>query len=589
MKRILPLIILTATLLLCLTACHNHWYDEWFVTKIATCTEEGVRTRYCACGLSQTEVILPIEHRYVDGKCESCGAIKKEPECKHQNVDVLSLQNPTCTESGLTEGEKCSDCGEILLAQEKIDALGHNEITDTGTDATCTQNGLTEGKHCSVCNEIIVAQAVIDAKGHTEVIDASVSATCTQTGLTEGKHCSVCDEILIKQGIIPVVAHTYDDKYDESCNLCGFIRDAECAHRELDAIPGYAATCTEPGLTDGQKCKKCGEIITNQLVIDAKGHTEVIDPAVAPTCTETGLTEGKHCSVCDGVIVAQTVIDAKGHTEVIDEAVDATCTETGLTEGKHCSVCDEVIVAQTVIDAKGHTEVIDAAVDATCTETGLTEGKHCSVCDEIIVAQTVIDATGHSIVNGKCQNCDYKYSEGLEYTSKGNGTCYVSGIGSCTDTDIVIPETSPNNERVVAIGEDAFSDYDSLSSVVIPNSVTTIDYRAFYGCSNLSSVLIPDSVNYFGEAAFYGCHSSLYTEYDFVKYVRSGDNPYAVVIEVTNKNMSSYPINENTRIIAASAFVGCSRLTSIEIPDGVTAIGTSAFSNCDSLTSVVIP
>ena len=168
-----------------------------------------------------------------------------------------------------------------------------------------------------------------------------------------------------------------------------------------------AATCTETGLTEGSHCSVCGEILTAQEEIPAKGHTEVIDAAVAPTCTETGLTEGKHCSVCNEVLVAQTVVPAKGHTEVIDAAVAPTCTETGLTEGKHCSVCNEVLVAQTVVPAKGHTEVIDAAVAPTCTETGLTEGKHCSVCNEVLVAQTVVPAKGHTeeTIPGKAATC----------------------------------------------------------------------------------------------------------------------------------------------------------------------------------------
>ncbi len=134
-------------------------------------------------------------------------------------------------------------------------------------------------------------------------------------------------------------------------------------------------------------------------------HTVVTDPAVAPTCTEAGLTEGAHCSVCGEVITAQQTVSAKGHTSVTDPAVAPTCTETGLTEGAHCSVCGEVITAQQTVSAKGHTSVTDPAVAPTCTEAGLTEGAHCFVCGEVITPQSTVPAKGHSYSDGKCSVC----------------------------------------------------------------------------------------------------------------------------------------------------------------------------------------
>jgi len=88
-------------------------------------------------------------------------------------------------------------------------------------------------------------------------------------------------------------------------------------------------------------------------------HTKEHIAAIAPTCTETGLTEGERCSGCALVFVEQEVVSATGHTDVVDAAIAPTCTETGLTEGKHCSVCNEVLVAQNVIDALGHVEAVD--------------------------------------------------------------------------------------------------------------------------------------------------------------------------------------------------------------------------------------
>ena len=208
-------------------------------------------------------------------------------------------------------------------------------------------------------------------------------------------------------------------------------------HSLTKVINKTDATCTEDGYTGDTVCAICGKEITKGEVILAKGHTEVIDPAVEPTCTEPGKTEGKHCSVCNAVIVAQTEIPATGHTEKTVVGKPATCTETGLTDGISCSVCGTVIKAQEEIPAKGHswnegeittsptcenagvktytctvcnatkTEAIDATghtpVDvaeqpATCTEAGHTAGTKCSVCAAILSGMEEIPATGHTEV-----------------------------------------------------------------------------------------------------------------------------------------------------------------------------------------------
>ena len=210
-----------------------------------------------------------------------------------------------------------------------------------------------------------------------------------------------------------------------------------CSHAVTEVRDAKDATCTAPGYTGDTYCTVCNEMVKKGEVIHAKGHTEVIDPAVEPTCTAPGKTAGAHCSVCGTVIKAQEEIPAKGHswnegeittsptcenagvktytctvcnatkTEAIDatghtpiEVAEqpATCTEAGHTAGTKCSVCEAILSGMEEIPATGHTEVIDAAKAPTCTETGLTEGKHCSVCNEVLVAQKVIPAKGHTEV-----------------------------------------------------------------------------------------------------------------------------------------------------------------------------------------------
>ena len=115
---------------------------------------------------------------------------------------------PTCTETGLTEGKHCSVCSAVLVEQKVVPAKGHTEVVDKAVEPTCTKTGLTEGKHCSVCGEVLVEQEVVPAKGHTEVIDKAVAPTCTKTGLTEGKHCSVCNAVLVEQEVVPALGFT---------------------------------------------------------------------------------------------------------------------------------------------------------------------------------------------------------------------------------------------------------------------------------------------------------------------------------------------------------------------------------------------
>ena len=92
---------------------------------------------------------------------------------------------------------------------------------------------------------------------------------------------------------------------------------AGCNH-EMDAIPYKAPSCTDNGNIAYWRCRVCGnyysdeggtsKISFDETVLNATGHTIVIDPAVEPTYEDTGLTEGKHCSVCNEVIVEQQTI-----------------------------------------------------------------------------------------------------------------------------------------------------------------------------------------------------------------------------------------------------------------------------------------
>ncbi len=154
-------------------------------------------------------------------------------------------------------------------------------------------------------------------------------------------------------------------------------------------------------------------------------------------------------------------------------------------------------------------------------------------------------------------------------------------------TSITIPES------VTSINYQAFYKCSSLTSVTIPNSVTIIDYSSFSGCSSLTPVTIPNSVTGIESGAFMGCSSliSMVVESGNSTY-DSRDNCNAIIETATNSLIAGCQntvIPNSVTSIKANSFSGCSSLTSVTIPNGVTSIGNHAFSGCSGLTSVTIP
>ncbi len=190
----------------------------------------------------------------------------------------------------------------------------------------------------------------------------------------------------------------------------------------------------------------------------------------------------------------------------------------------------------------------------------------------------------------------------IDYQSE--GYCIVAGLGSCTDTEIVIPNRN-NGLPVTEISNALFLDNKNITSVTIPEGIEKINgqafcgtlitsielpstlkeigFYAFEGCTELKSITIPNKVKTIGESCFAGCTSLV--SFESGKSVETiGGRAFADCTA-----LERVTLNEGLLHLGSDCFRGCSSLKEVVIPDGTLSIGSQAFVDCDSLETLVIP
>ena len=202
---------------------------------------------------------------------------------------------------------------------------------------------------------------------------------------------------------------------------------------------------------------------------------------------------------------------------------------------------------------------------------------------------------------------DGEWSEGLTYRQRvedGRIVYVVTGRGTCTDTYVRIPPTY-NGDAVVAIGDSAFENDQSIAFLAIPSSVTEIGARAFRYCHNLQTVELtkglgsigqyafadttklkeiefPGSLGFIGDEAFSGAGLEQIVLPDSVTYVGQGAFANCLNAKILKLSGGMTEIN-------VQAFMGCVGLTKIEIHEGIEVIRSAAFYSCIALEKVILP
>lgn len=370
---------------------------------------------------------------------------------------------------------------------------------------------------------------------------------------------------------------------------------------------GTAPTCEKAGMLI-QTCEICGG--TEYTEIPALEHDfSVRVVALEATCTVKEVIE--MCCSHEGCWRFQSYqgeINPNNHKqEYISyvSSVKATCIQIGWTEGTRCGACQAFVEVPQELGYGDHEEKIVYGESSTCIKQGKTDGIKCALCHEVLTAQESLPLGEHKYYSGKCSVCGkLKPSDGLAFTLLDDEKSYkITGIGTCTDAKIVIPEEY-EGLPVTAFGYGAFQNNQTIKEVYIPNTITEIAGSAFATCKYLEYVQIPEGVTTIGDSAFSGTYALRSITLPSTLKIIDNDAFYDSSLQAVTfpsglekigayafkscDYLSSVNFSNAAVCIDNQAFMGCVSLEIVDVGDNMTGIGKEAFRGCRFLTDVTI-
>ena len=403
-----------------------------------------------------------------------------EPEHKHIK-EIIPAVAPTCTETGLAEGEKCSECGEVLVEQETLNKTLHTYV-DSYTCTVCGEIAKeSQGLLYDFTDETKTAYSVV---GIGTCVDNNIIIPYTYNGLpvirvSSGafEECTNITSVTLSNNIVLIEDYAFGNCY-------GMVRIVIGTGVE-DLLFTAFLGCT--------KLVEIYDLSKNPLTLEnaqmsLQGYGGVF-------------TRHRHGGPYD-LMAVHSSIDTPSLITEQDDFMFITKDNKNYLLGYKGSAID-VTLPRTYKDKPYYmfkyafsncTITENISIPDSITSIGEYAFSFCTSLKEITIPNNVT-----SIGNRAFECCS-----SLVNATIGNN---VTSIGKEAFKECTSLENVTIGNNVTSIGKEAFKECNSLAYITIPNNVTTIEESAFYGCVLLEEVIIPDSVTSIGNYVFYNCTS----------------------------------------------------------------------------------
>ncbi len=592
--------------------------------NMPTCTESATIQSYCSdCGYSDSKVLPPLGHDFVNGICTRCGATE-------ENYVSIGLEYKAFGDYAVLVGiGTCTD-PDIVIASE-FQGL---PVTEIWHEAFVGVKGMRSVKIPEGV-KYIESHAFENCTDLREVYLPASLENVVGSLMTHGfVGCPAIETIEIAEG---------GKKYYSTGNClieretgtlvfgCG--KSAIPADGSIKAIGEYAfngcRNLVSLALPEGVIHIRTGAFsgcealrtltLPNSLVTIRQNAFENCTSLSSLTLPEsvTEIYNGafRGCSKLKSVTLPSslTFIDSEAFlgTAIESIAIPAKIKELGAVFSE-CVNLTSVTLPEGFESFVGHTfagctSLKSINLPKSLKNIGMNTFYGCTALSDIQFAGTVAqwksiskqehwnEGAAFTVIHcsdGDVETIEYDGSVGLKYSISGNATIgyymTLDGIGTCTDVDIVVASYY-NGYPVKVIDNNAFNGQTHIKSIRLSDTVEIISYGAFRGCSSLESLYISASLKRIDSHVFWDCGNITKIEIDPNNEVFEGKN---CIIEKSRKALvlgcrtTVIPSDGSVTRIDGLAFKDVIGLTSITIPEGVTLLSEDAFSGCPDLKSI---